>query len=395
MDYGKKILNELVNKYEKSKSFSGDNRVNQNFTVIPGKLFKKYEDHSDYMTFEKVNEAVRELEVLGYVRAERQVNAVKKVSILLSKSEEIYQYLGRVSKEDINHKLIELFDVYSYRHPLLDIYLQAQKLKLSKNQKVQGFKEDLGAYEDVLKGVLGLLELQTETYERDFSVRVFGDSKKFKTIEARVVSILYDYGDYPDKKNILGELNLIKNPTYVYVKGQGRVHFGDQRFDISKLPSDIAISSENLSEITSIEVLGENVVTVENLTSFHSFPSDEMLVVYLGGFHNRVRRRFLQQIREDNKKVQFLHFGDIDIGGILIFEHLKRKTQIDFKPYEMTKDSLVKYRKFTQELSDNDRKRAERLLEGTWCELVTYMLEHNCKLEQEAIEVKMNNYHTT
>lgn len=37
--YQKTVLNELLNKYERSRSYLGENRVSQNFAVIVAKKF--------------------------------------------------------------------------------------------------------------------------------------------------------------------------------------------------------------------------------------------------------------------------------------------------------------------------------------------------------------------
>ena len=42
-NYEKVILNDLLDRYERSKSFTGDNKVNQQFTVKLAKLFPKYD----------------------------------------------------------------------------------------------------------------------------------------------------------------------------------------------------------------------------------------------------------------------------------------------------------------------------------------------------------------
>lgn len=388
MDYAKKILKVLVDKYEKSVSFTGKNKVAQSFSIEPGKLFKKYNDHSEYILFEEVNDGIGELEALDYVMVTREVKSVKKVQLKKERLEEIYDYLGLVPKKLINEKLLALYEIYSKKNELLDHYIEVQKVNISKNQKVYGFKGELKDYEELLSVLVALFNLNKETYERDFSVRMFGDSKRFKELESRVLTVINEYGDYPNRDSILGELNLLKNPSYVYVKGQGSIRFGEQTLDLSKLSSDIAISSESLADVTSIKVLSKSVITVENLTSFYTFPSDQMLVVYLGGFHNRVRRDFLKQIQKMNEGAKFYHFGDIDIGGILIYEHLKRKTGIDFEPYEMSVSNLIKYKKMTKALTENDRKRGKSLVDGPWRELVVYMLEHDCKLEQEAIDIR-------
>lgn len=387
MKYAEKILDELVDKYEQSKSFSGQNKVKQSFALVPEKRFKAYGDHSNYEVFESVNEAISELETLGYIVGVRRGAEVVKVQMNLAPLEEIYTYLKREPKEFIHQRLKDILTQYSGENQLIDSYIEVQKSRLAKNQKVQGYTGDLKDYEELFMAMSAILKLRTESYERDFSVRLFGDSKRFKQLEARLISIVYAYGDYPNKEGILGELNLLKNPTYVYVKGAGRITFGEQTLDLSLLPSDIAMSSENLAHVTSIDVVGDSVITIENLTSFHRFNSEHMLVVYLGGFHNSSKRAFLKQIYDRNREKKYLHFGDIDIGGILIYEHLKRKTEIPFEPFEMTVDNLVKYKGMTKKLTENDRKRGLSLMGKGWDDVLEYMNEHNCKLEQEAIEL--------
>ncbi|MCD8095437.1 MAG: hypothetical protein LUE12_04845 [Ruminococcus sp.] len=43
--------------------------------------------------------------------------------------------------------------------------------------------------------------------------------------------------------------------------------------------------------------------------------------------------------------------------------------------------------KFFKPLTDNDRKRLKNLLGTEFKAVVEYMLEHNCKLEQEALDI--------
>lgn len=47
------ILNKLLDKYEKSKSFIGDNKVNQRFSIKIFSLFSNYADHSNFEVFQK------------------------------------------------------------------------------------------------------------------------------------------------------------------------------------------------------------------------------------------------------------------------------------------------------------------------------------------------------
>jgi hypothetical protein len=136
--------------------------------------------------------------------------------------------------------------------------------------------------------------------------------------------------------------------------------------------------------------MGQRVVTVENLTSFHDYHAGTDTVIYLGGFHNAVKRRFLELLYEENPSVEYYHFGDLDAGGFYILSHLRRKTAIPFRPLHMDVETLQNYSPFTKPLTANDRKRMQLLLEmpeftGTDGDAIRYMLDHDCKLEQEAV----------
>ena len=382
----KKILNELLDKYESSKSFKGTNKVNQRFKVRISNLFPKYEDHSDYDLFRAVNEEVDVLARKGFVVPRVTGGGViREVYLNVEVLEEVYRYINRVPRDDINARLEGLISSYLGNGEILEEYLKDQLNRIEENRSVRFFSGDFEEFERILMAVRELEDLQGEQFIREFSVRLYNDSKAFGQIQGKVESILYDYGDFPEKDEILGNLNLMRTPTYVNFKGSGKVSLSGQEIDLSRLDSDIAISSSMLDKIESVQVFKGKVITVENLTSFHRFMEEGYFVLYLGGFHNRVRRDFISMLHDQNSEAIFYHFGDIDAGGFLILEHLRRTTGIDIIPYNMDLDTLKKYEKMGKPLTENDRKRLGKLQEGQFSEIVDYMLEKNVKLEQEAI----------
>jgi len=382
----KKILNELLDKYESSKSFKGTNKVNQRFKVRISNLFPKYEDHSDYDLFRAVNEEVDVLARKGFVVPRVTGGGViREVYLNVEVLEEVYRYINRVPRDDINARLEGLISSYLGNGEILEEYLKDQLNRIEENRSVRFFSGDFEEFERILMAVRELEDLQGEQFIREFSVRLYKDSKAFGQIQGKVESILYDYGDFPEKDEILGNLNLMRTPTYVNFKGSGKVSLSGQEIDLSRLDSDIAISSSMLDKIESVQVFKGKVITVENLTSFHRFMEEGYFVLYLGGFHNRVRRDFISMLHDQNSEAIFYHFGDIDAGGFLILEHLRRTTGIDIIPYNMDLDTLKKYEKMGKPLTENDRKRLGKLQEGQFSEIVDYMLEKNVKLEQEAI----------
>ena len=51
----------------------------------------------------------------------------------------------------------------------------------------------------------------------------------------------------------------------------------------------------------------------------------------------------------------------------------------------MDVSTLMNYENYTKKLTENDRIRLQSLRDSEFKEVVEYMLENNCKLEQEAL----------
>ena len=91
-------------------------------------------------------------------------------------------------------------------------------------------------------------------------------------------------------------------------------------------------------------------------------------------------------IYELNPDKLYYHYGDIDAGGFNILQDLREKTGISFNPLNMDVDTLKKYNNYSKKLTENDRVRLKNLLGGEFDPVIRYMLDNDCKLEQEAIE---------
>ena len=270
--YKKEILAQLIDKYEGSRSFTGDNLKKQSFTVRPEKLFPKYNDSSDYDTYKSINDSVSELEEAGVVKAKREKNGViTSVSLRTDGIEEIYAALNRTPKKELNAGLAELLRGYIGYNDILDRYCAEQLKRLESNKKAEHFDGDIFAYKQLLSALSVITDIEKETYERDFSAAVLRDSKAFEGIKSKVVSILYSYGDFPEKETVLEELNIIRNPGHVFFKGDAEITIGGQTIDLGRLAGDIGLSSAMLGDVESIRLKTDKVITIENLTTFNRF----------------------------------------------------------------------------------------------------------------------------
>ena len=147
-----KVLNHLLDQYEQSKSFLGENKVSQNFSVNITKLFPKYDDDAEYDLFCEVNESLKELEHLELVTlvCKKRSNVLEKAVLNKETLNECYEQLHRVPKKSEHQWLEELWqqkereliagDDTLYL-PLFQ-YFAAQREKLAKNQKVEYYRDE-------------------------------------------------------------------------------------------------------------------------------------------------------------------------------------------------------------------------------------------------------------
>ena len=158
------------------------------------------------------------------------------------------------------------------------------------------------------------------------------------------------------------------------------------------LDTPVAYSSESLQRLERIEIHGSKIMTIENLTSFKRMREKDYFYLFLSGYHNTAKQRLLIRIAEQNRGIRWFHFGDFDPDGFLIIEHLKKKTGIAFQPIHMGLSELEKYRKYGRPMEKNDRTKAETLIEkGLYVEEMKFMLEQNCKIEQEIVSWMLEN----
>jgi hypothetical protein len=385
--YEKKILNALLDKYENSKSFIGDNKVKQKFTIVIPNIFSKYDDDSEYETFVQINESISKLVELTFIEAKVHKNGVySKVVMNMDKLTRIYEYVERIPKTDINKELEILLGEYTNHNcDVLASFAAEQLERLKTNKGIKYYDGNIVNFKNLLYAIEVAYKNQNEIYIRDFSIRLFKDSKKFETIVDKFKNLLFEYGDFSEKDIILDELNIIKTPTYVSIKGAAKIYLQEQVLDLSAIKGDIAFSTNSLKEISRVEIYGCKVITVENLTSFHTIEDADALIIYLGGFHNTIRRKFIELIYKDNPNMKYLHFGDIDAGGFLIYEHLREKTGVQFERYHMDIPTLEKHKPYWRKLTLNDKKRLSKFKNKEYYDVIEYMLGCNCKLEQEIV----------
>lgn len=387
----------LLDVYENSVTYKGQNIKNQSFTIKPEKIF--YEYNGDYTDQDEVNQFNSEMQslmefefvILDY---ERGIPVISKIKLNTNSINEIYSVLKREDITVKRNREIKMYTQYMGVHDIMDAFCKSQVERLN-DYKDAKYTSDIAI--NILKLLKYVLGNNSDIMERELSVAVLGDTKLFeKSYKSRICSIIEEYGELEldlsilDKKEkekaILEEYQVFSNPSYIFFKGNVDIHYVDGN-SISVTPDNpIAILSEAIARIEMIKVNSNRIVTVENLTSYNRINDNKSTFIYLSGYHNTAKQRFLKKIAENNGGVSWFHFGDIDPDGYYILKNLVEKTGIAFVPLYMDVQQLINCKQYCKPLEKNDMVKANSLLKfHFYDEVMEFMLANNCKLEQEII----------
>lgn len=427
----KQLLTLIISRYERTSTYRGKNVLNQNIAISPEAVCPDYaSDSADVTQIAEFEKSMQALEAFSPVRVTykngRLGGEFRDIRVPAAEVEPaLYALAGKVPKRELHAAEIPLYARYRDKDPLLGRFCDDQ-IALLRADHESWFRDSA---EDVLKLTLRILRNRRDILLREISIRVFGytktlDSGNLLQKSLRILKRYGDYGftaeDFSDPKEyddaVLGEYEVFRNPSYVNFSGNGEILFDNGSRLTLKSGIPVAVRSDMIARITHIRVEAEVFMTVENLASYNRLaesagdpmarpalgtadvpdvePAEDPAArapfyVYLAGYHNKAKQDFLVRIREENPGIlHWYHFGDIDPDGFYILENLRAKTGIDFQPFRMGTAELISHREYCRKLEANDLVKAKNLLAaGRYPEVMRYMLDHNCKLEQEILSL--------
>ena len=388
MGYEEQILSWLIDSHERKDPGNSNTRK---ATVSIATKFPEYQEPlSD--THNDIEAAIQHLLSWGFVQCSKnQQGYYTKVVLTESALPRIYQFLNRIPKAELWAMQREILGAMAARSDGVAGRFSAAMLeRINQRKDIEyGLAKDVKLLEDVLLALENIEKRAEETYIRNFSEMLFHDSKRLQSILNPISRILLDYGDgIGQKETILAQYNLISNPGYVYIKGNWQIWCRGRCISVDMFQGGIAISSDALDEIERIAVPSGRIISVENLTTYHDTKESHGAIIYLGGFMNTVRVSLLRKLYAFEQDAEYLHKGDLDPYGFLILENLKKKTGIPFKPLEMDLDTLRRCHcaGHFRPLDEADKKAILSANLTEYQPVLQYMLEHNCKIEQECFE---------
>lgn len=385
------ILTAFLKTYERSKVSKGQNKVHKDIKLdITHSVFDKHRNNDNG----ELEVAIQRIKRAGFAKASYTRNGQLQCLVLNldeESLEKLYKYLKRDNPKTLIERFKELFQsglnscqiVRDFSRRMLELL---DEKKLSTVQQYAPTENDLT---DICKAIEAMSSLEEDVQERIFCAKLFADSKRFNDLRGKISKIIREFSDEPfDEEDVIASMGVIKNTAYAFIKGDLVIKLNNQVINLKEYGEPLALSDAAIKSIEVLDVSAKALYTIENLTSFDVFDKKDAVVIYLGGFHNTIKRELIQKIYKAVPNVEYLHYGDIDAGGFYILNHLRIKTGIAFKPFMMGIDELTKYRTNCRELTVNDRARLSKLKSdlafSDFFETIDFMLNNNIKLEQEA-----------
>jgi hypothetical protein len=389
------LLHKLLDSYER-RANPASRAVSVGMDQLQG-----YLDDRDATARIQANDILAEWEKRDWIRLRwvrgESGNLLERVTLQADAVPQIFAYLKRTPRTDLQATFVELLNRYQSR--LTEQFAQVLDgtlARLESGRAVAPFQlDDLHRNEDILRVLAALTTLDGELPERDFSARVLGDSKRLASLKSPMLTLIRRA--YPDltglqEEEVWASVGLLPNPGHVYIHGPLVFRLTDVVVDASVFQPDLGLAVHLIPQIELVTLDARYVLTVENRTSFYdyvaAFPNDG-LILYLGGFPNRARRQLLRRVAEFSPTTPFYHWGDLDYGGLAILAYLRSTVNLPMLPHQMDLATMESHVQHARTLKGSDRRNLKRLLANDGLQdvqqVIRFMLEHGVKLEQEVL----------
>jgi hypothetical protein len=413
----KLILHTLLDKLERrvAGSFSTvpEAQIHRSIKIVLGELeLPGYFSQMNPEPRQVANEQLQQLENAGMLRLFWQPgekgHLLESIVLVSGAESSLYVLLGRVSNHILRTRLEaqllgDLFRFGESKWPYRAIQHILTQLKQNKSPS-PFFLTDSIFNEDLLTTLSALSQLNEETPYRVFSVRVFNNSKRFEDLKRAVIR-LARLGQPTWKKlpqdELLRELNLVANPTYLLLAGPWRLVNADgEVISLDGFFPSIGLTAIQAMHLQQVNVCADKVICIENLTTFHTMAaslikdqqSQRVALLCLAGNPSPACRRLLKRLLVSlPENTPIYVWADLDYGGFNILTHLRKEVTPRFMPYNMDVDTFNRFEQFARPLTLSDRRNLERQIKNTELKdvrpVISYLLKSGVKLEQEAIAI--------
>lgn len=275
----------------------------------------------------------------------------------------------------------------------LEPYYEVLLRRLAAGQDVK--KPDMED-EDFFRCLNRTAAVDTPVWRRQFSKEVLHDSKLFeKKYQDKVVTVLDQYSPLVEEGMTADDILRVHGiKTYSQTlewKGSLIYRIGNgSPIDSSVNIFGTVINAQTLEQAVPSAAPGiRRIMLIENKANYESMDFREnTLYIYCHGFFSPKELKFLSALTEiADENIEYLHWGDMDLGGIRIFLYNQRKLFPGLKPYRMDEEN---YKAAVEggagiPLKKEKKEKLQKLDAGCLENLKMLILENEMEIEQESL----------
>jgi len=366
MAYEVDILNLLLDRYERSGHCLPGKESNRRIMLNLSKgEIKGYRENDPNAT--AINHAI---EILA---AEMLITALwrkgydgwlyDKVILNLEELEKVYKRAGRepLSKTADAIRRIISNAKPQIKSPWKNKFLEDEDSRLRLNLRTSRL---LTMNEKLDEAVLKVLQYTENGPElmRVISVNCFSDSKFLeKNILSQLISIAKAYepelvayhsmGDeHLTQSAVMEQIGILTNPEIIEFCGSARLLFTDNEVRADVFQHGFCMQSDNLRLLTEIDISHiATLLFIENRTNYarqiiQGVPSDTLVVCH-GGFYSPAKGSLFSLLAGSmTSATRVLFWGDIDLGGFLMFTRLKRELFPSLAAWRMGREDFDEHK---------------------------------------------------
>ncbi|MZQ99262.1 MAG: hypothetical protein GT601_16470 [Acidaminobacter sp.] len=426
MAYGLRILNLLVDKYEKSEAYRQQQKQDRRIMLKLPKEFSAYnmEDLDAKILFHADITQLKEEGLLDFAWVKHEDgNIMKEVWLNLDQLESVYARLGRTPKLETVDSVAALIEhAHFHYYTWLNVFVEGVRQRIeSRKTYTPLLPKDPVQASQIIELLARLDSFNGEPVnERVLSSQLFKDSKYFQnTLKTRVLRIVRDYCDLLDagteetegedlpessEELLLQMIGIFRNPEVIEFCGPLKGWISGTAADFTPFVHGALVNAETVKDLrfdsACVTRPVSRVLLIENKANYEHYirrkQNEDEVVIYHGGFYSPVKgmliRKVYEALKSNDCEILVEHWSDIDLGGFRIFNRLKKNIIPEVKPFRMDLSALEAMRPFWRPISKAYAMKLEQLLDDEsfveFHEVIRMMLSEKCKVEQESFLVR-------
>ena len=282
-------------------------------------------------------------------------------------------------------------------------------LKRSENKRKTDIFELLNQEKKYAPCFVGLDEIEESIFKRIFSKKYLGNTKTFeKEMEGHIISAAKNFCPNVEKEmddtTVLQQLLIEEYAQELSLKGELHFRIKEENGNFQEIDTGCycfgtTLNSQTLEHaVLDEEQKIQKIVIFENKANYISAPYKAgVLYVFSHGYFSPKECRFLKELYQvlKNKQVQYFHSGDLDYGGIKIFQYIRKTIFPELEPLQMDVHTYEAYQEFAEEIETEPLEKLKQVQDenSQIQELIRKLLETGKGMEQECFLIEERGNH--